>query len=248
MIKSITFTLGFILLSYAVKYALIGTTLDSGIYYIFAKALLSLPFTVYFYKLYRKIKLKHTIIDSSYTRYYILLLSVLLFYFVLPLRTIPRIEPSLSGAYITAFSTLALVSLEEYIFRGYLLNHLRKKYPVKKAQAYSSLIFALAHIGNILSYPQVFITINQIIIAFGYGMVLSSVYIKHRSVLLCIAIHFCVNYLQELMLTGRPIRQATLVFNEISFDLGPEILFSVCVSGILVWLSTTIFGHELKSP
>ena len=73
---------------------------------------------------------------------------------------------------------------EEIIFRGIILEGLLTRYTTKKAIIYSALIFGIIH----------FIPI-QVVNAFFIGIVLGWIYIKTKSLWVCIGIHILNNAL-----------------------------------------------------
>lgn len=77
---------------------------------------------------------------------------------------------------------------EEIIFRGIILEGLLKNYSTQKAIIFSALIFGLIH----------FIPI-QVINAFFMGIILGWIYLKTRSLWICIALHVINNGLSVLL-------------------------------------------------
>ncbi len=77
---------------------------------------------------------------------------------------------------------------EEIVFRGIILEGLLKNYSTQKAIVFSAAIFGLIH----------FIPI-QVINAFFMGIVLGWIYLKTRSLWVCIALHVLNNGLSVLM-------------------------------------------------
>ncbi len=72
--------------------------------------------------------------------------------------------------------------LEEILFRGIFLDGFLKNYSARKSIFWSSLFFAVAHMN-----PW------QFIVAFVLGLLIGYVYLKTRSLLPCIFIHFIAN-------------------------------------------------------
>ena len=83
-----------------------------------------------------------------------------------------------------AFLTIAIAApiLEEFIFRGIILDGLLKNYSAKKAIFWSSFLFALVHMN-----PWQFIS------AMDIGLFSAWVYYRTSNLLLCIIIHFANN-------------------------------------------------------
>ncbi|MGL4654943.1 MAG: lysostaphin resistance A-like protein [Sarcina sp.] len=80
--------------------------------------------------------------------------------------------------------------IEEMMYRGIVLNSLLKKYPDKIALFLSSAIFGIMH----FSFYQ---SIN----AFLIGMLIGYLFMKTKSLYLCIFIHFCNNFIVMYMPT-----------------------------------------------
>ena len=78
--------------------------------------------------------------------------------------------------------------LEEVLFRGIILNSFIKKYSSSIALIFSSLVFAIAHLNFI-----------QGINAFFLALILGYIYLKTKSLYLCIALHFFNNILASIM-------------------------------------------------
>ncbi len=93
-----------------------------------------------------------------------------------------------------------LVSIfEELLFRIFVyfnFSRILKKKKIFIIVILSSLIFGLAHLTNIFSMDIVNITIiNQIVFAFGIGMILQTLYIKFKNIILLYALHASINVL-----------------------------------------------------
>lgn len=78
--------------------------------------------------------------------------------------------------------------LEEVLFRGIILNSFIKKYSSSISLIFSSLVFAIAHLNFI-----------QGINAFFLALILGYIYLKTKSLYLCIALHFFNNILASIM-------------------------------------------------
>jgi len=95
---------------------------------------------------------------------------------------------------LTLAGTLVAASAEEVIFRGYMLNLLKKNgYTLLRSLVISSLIFSLIHIVNIFRYEDVWAILNQVIFAFALGMLFGSVYALTNNLLLVCIFHFFIN-------------------------------------------------------
>jgi membrane protease YdiL (CAAX protease family) len=87
----------------------------------------------------------------------------------------------ISGAVFPAFT-------EEVFFRGILLTRLRRRYPQRTALAVSALLFGLAHLN-----PW------QALTAFIAGLFLGWIYMKYKTIWLCIFFHAYNNVLASFM-------------------------------------------------
>lgn len=74
--------------------------------------------------------------------------------------------------------------IEELMYRGIILNGLIKKYPEKIALFLTSLLFGIMHFN-----------LYQTINAFLVGLMIGYLYIKTKSLYLCIVIHFFNNFI-----------------------------------------------------
>ena len=72
---------------------------------------------------------------------------------------------------------------EEYVYRGIVIGVLGKENEFA-AVLLSAFFFAIMHA-----------TLQQIPVAFCAGLILGYFYIRHQSLILCIALHFCNNFL-----------------------------------------------------
>lgn len=90
---------------------------------------------------------------------------------------------------ISAFISLCLIApiFEELIFRGYILERLTRKYSELTALIISSLFFGTIHL-NFIQVPN----------AFFAGLILGIIYLKTKSIIPSILIHFINNSLCTL--------------------------------------------------
>ncbi|MFZ5517305.1 MAG: CPBP family intramembrane glutamic endopeptidase [Candidatus Zhuqueibacterota bacterium] len=77
---------------------------------------------------------------------------------------------------------IAAPLLEEFLFRGIMLDGFLRNYSARKSIVFSSLFFALAHLN-----PW------QFIVAFSLGLLIGYVYVHTKSLLPCMFIHFIAN-------------------------------------------------------
>jgi len=129
------------------------------------------------------------------------------------------------------FTFLAVVIaapfLEEYIFRGVLLDGLLKNYSSTLSILLSSLLFGLFH-GNPL----------QIISAFIGGIYIGWIYYKTKNLLYCILIHFIINLVGFLLL--RIIGIKALL--DIQFE---DLYGNSAIATLLPIMALIIFGYSV---
>ncbi|BBE31917.1 CAAX amino protease [Tepiditoga spiralis] len=101
-----------------------------------------------------------------------------------------KVEPNILNSgllnliYTIAQSLIISPILEEFIFRGIMINRFSLKWNVKKAVIISSIIFGLIHVNKI-----------NIITATIYGLIIGIVYVNTKSLKLPMLIHFFVNFI-----------------------------------------------------
>jgi membrane protease YdiL (CAAX protease family) len=120
---------------------------------------------------------------------------------------------------------LAIISLalfpaftEEVFFRGIILARFAGHYPEKKALLFSALLFALMHIN-----PW------QAVHAFVMGLFVGWIYLRFRSIWLCMFIHCYNNILASFMIfpvkTLPNVRDYSIMVHPLWFDILGVILF-----------------------
>ena len=107
--------------------------------------------------------------------------------------------------------------IEELMYRGFILNGMIKKYPPHIALFFSSAIFGIMH----LSFFQ---SIN----AFLIGMIIGYLFIKTKSLYLCIFIHFCNNFIVMYLPT---------VFFDSFITTFIYSVFNLILGSSLIWFS-----------
>lgn len=132
-------------------------------------------------------------------------------------KTIQYHFKELFSNYLTAFISLTFIAplFEEVIFRGIILEGLLKRYNVLISLLFSSLIFGIAHL-NIL----------QGINAFCISLIIGYIYVKTKSILLCILAHSINNCI-------------IFFYTVIKLNIGYEIPFYIRI-GIAIFSITTI--------
>lgn len=104
------------------------------------------------------------------------------------LNEAPTDSESTTAAFFN-FITVSFLApvVEEFIFRGVILNRLKIRFGIKKAIILSSLVFCLLH------YKLSFLG------AFFFGIVVSLLYIKSGNILVNISAHFLNNFIISLV-------------------------------------------------
>lgn len=132
---------------------------------------------------------------------------------------------------------------EEFAIRGLLQPYLLKKYfykySVTKIVLLSSLVFALMHITNISRYSYVDI-INQVIVAFFFGVLFGALMIRTGNVIVLGIIHGLINIVFKVDSLGIKENQGIEKFAESFTDIIKIVLtnsliaFPMFVIGILL--------------
>lgn len=112
-----------------------------------------------------------------------------------------------------AFISICIIApiFEEIIYRGIILEQLHKRYGATKAIIISALIFGLIHAN-----------IHQGVNAFFIGLILGYIYIKTKSLLLCMFWHFSNNFLVFIvsMYISQPVSDTAPTFSISQFVFG----------------------------
>lgn len=107
--------------------------------------------------------------------------------------------------------------IEEMMYRGIILNGLLKKYSTTIAIIISSLIFGLMHFSFL-----------QSINAFFIGIIIGYIFIKTKSLYLCIFIHFFNNFI----VMYSPVISFNSVILNVTYDI-----FNISIGILLISLS-----------
>ena len=107
-----------------------------------------------------------------------------------------------ANTFIEAFITaLAPAIFEEALFRGIFLYNLQKKgHSDLAAMLISSLLFSALHLTNIIGMDAVSVAL-QLGYSLVIGMSLAAVYLKNRSILQVIAIHFLIDFSNRIYIS-----------------------------------------------
>ena len=90
-------------------------------------------------------------------------------------------------------SMLLVGFIEEMLFRGFLFRILLKKDPAPAAITISAVTFGIGHIVNLLAGQASLETVIQVLFAVAWGFILTLVFYKSGSLLICIAVHGLVD-------------------------------------------------------
>jgi len=109
---------------------------------------------------------------------------------------------SKSWAMLLPFSAVMLLNamIEEFLFRGIMLNLLLKKWnTIKKAVIVSALIFGAAHMIQLISTPsRPMGIILTIMLAFGSGVYFAAIYIRSKNIWAVVLLHAIFDWLSNV--------------------------------------------------
>lgn len=95
---------------------------------------------------------------------------------------------------VYAAVSMALVGFaEEMIFRGFLFRILLKKDPVPVAIVISAVTFGIGHIVNLFTGHASVETVVQIFFAIAWGFIMTVVFYKSGSLIMCIIVHSLID-------------------------------------------------------
>ena len=95
---------------------------------------------------------------------------------------------------VYAAVSMALVGFaEEMIFRGFLFRILLKKDPVPVAVIISAVTFGIGHIVNLFTGHASVETVVQIFFAIAWGFIMTVVFYKSGSLIMCIIVHSLID-------------------------------------------------------
>lgn len=85
---------------------------------------------------------------------------------------------------------------EELFFRVFVYNYfIDSENSTIKAILKASVIFGLVHLNNFFTQePYILSVVNQVIFAFGIGILFQALYIRFQSITLVIMLHSLINY------------------------------------------------------
>ncbi len=208
------------------------------------KFLLLLPACIY---LFRRITPPRISATRTFDSKLPLLLTVWFLYFIGIHVFVEDITFDLGLLAYCVVTTFIMVTIEELIFRGITFSHISEQSLIRRKQYTSSLYFAVLHAFNLLYTGQLGETLSQIIMAFGMGMFLSSVYLRYGHIIYPIALHFMVNIVTEykLLLSRPPIRMSALADYHLVVD--ERVLFSLVAAAGMTGMAYAILpGNQLR--
>lgn len=213
---------------------------DSAIAFYCLKVAFLVPAFFYFYQ-------KGYLSNNQSTRFNkfskILFIVWTLYYFVLPFWHI-EITPNIQIFVLTLLYTTFTVTFEEIVFRVIPFKT-KEINPISNFRIIKyALLFAVAHAANILYTGSLIVTFIQVIIAFGYGAILSVGYLRTNSILYIIALHLFVNFPQEyVIISGSlyPSITSNIKVNQISIE---PLIFSGIFSYVL-WLISSVWRKDI---
>lgn len=137
----------------------------------------------------------------------------------------------LARYYLFLAECISVGILEELLFRYIAFDYFfskSKKY--KQSAALVSMLFALFHISNIFSGSSIFSVINQIEVAFLFGLFLQFVFFKTNNLILVSTIHALINFIGSNTSVGNNSIIEHITFHDFIFN---QILI-VIIYGIFI--------------
>lgn len=145
---------------------------------------------------------------------------------------------TLHSSIMTAFIiALSAAILEEFFFRGLLINMLLKKdfkHKLFVATLLSSLMFGLSHIVN-LHFQSLSGTLFQMVNSFALGMMLAAIYLRTGSLLYSTIFHFILDF------------STTLIRGIVTVSPNSHTLFSSAIVEFIYILTAIILIKNSKS-
>ena len=131
---------------------------------------------------------------------------------------------------------IAPAFMEEFLFRGLILDGFAANYSKRKAIIISALLFGIIHLN-----PWQFFT------GFLFGIVLAWVCIETKSILLCVFLHFFNNTLYTLVVRFRdliPIEGFNVTFEAAKFQPWWFTLSGAALTALGIWLMMSSIKRE----
>lgn len=138
---------------------------------------------------------------------------------------------SLTSAIIHSVEMICVGFLEEIIFRGFLLRGIALQ-NLKRGAIIASITFGIGHIVNLLNGQNVFDTVCQIIYAVVVGFLLTFIFLRTSSIIMCVIFHIlnnCVTYFStgEVLISKLGESTAELVMLGLRLCIAAAYLFYV---------------------
>ncbi|CEN54179.1 CPBP family intramembrane glutamic endopeptidase [Capnocytophaga canis] len=137
-------------------------------------------------------------------------------------------------------SCLAVALFEELFFRVFIFNALKRmRYKSFKLILITSIVFGLAHLVNFFNTDYEKLSVfNQVVFAFSIGLLLQSIYVKFKSITICIVIHTIINYFgtyKARLIHYNPLIENTHLESSYTFtDFIGTFLALIIITGIFI--------------
>lgn len=154
----------------------------------------------------------------------------------------PVVMPSLYLIIIVIIEQIFVGVFEEFLFRGFLLNILLKKFRNKNhknkmvAIMISSVLFGIVHLLNLFSEPQMLVsTIDQVFYSIFIGVFFAAIYLRTNNIWLVAFYHFLYNIVTELPVIFYKIPVEAAVDQSI-----PDAVLNIAVSSSFLFVGLFI--------
>lgn len=180
------------ILNFILKLLLINIPFISyDILFILSRFLLTLYIIFIWFK-FKKNTFNYSILYNK--KWIILSILVTLICFLIITKNVEN--KNLDKYYLLLVECISVGILEELLFRYIAFDYFfskSKKY--EHSATLVSLLFALFHISNLLSGSSIFSVINQIEVAFLFGLLLQFVFFKTKNLIIVSTIHALINFI-----------------------------------------------------
>ncbi|MCL2475041.1 MAG: CPBP family glutamic-type intramembrane protease [Chloroflexi bacterium] len=150
-----------------------------------------------------------------------------------------NVSPTLMMLIFFTSHMLLIGVLEEFLFRGIILNNMLRRWGENKkgiimAVIWSSLLFGCAHLANLINNPDILIgTISQLIYTFCIGVFLAAIYIRFKNIWPAVILHAFFNWMALIWTLSYP----TIIATE-----GVDIEIGILLGRILLMAPFAIIG------
>ena len=149
-----------------------------------------------------------------------------------------RVLPPESGMLLEAINPGLF---EEIIWRGIILTLLLKKYSLRTSIAINTVLFALAHLVNLLAGQPLIVMLGQLVFVLIGTPFLALVFVKTNSLIPGIVIHYSIDAFQGLFIYTLILPGADLVSRGIFMLLGWFVGNILAISALM-----KLAGKDLK--